>query len=396
MKDNYRCLGDYIQIVDNRNKDLKITNLLGVSIEKRFIPSIANIVGTDLSNYKIVRTGQFAYGPVTSRNGEKISIAYLSDNDCIISSSYTVFEVTDKETLNPEYLMLWFSRPEFDRYARYRSHGSVREIFDWAELCMVELPVPPMEEQLKVVKAYKAITDRIELKKQINNNLAETANTLFCKYFIANKEKETWEEGSFSQMLTDTVGGDWGQESPSGNYITKVSCIRGTDIPALNLGSISDAPTRYILEKNFNAKKICPNNMVVEISGGSPVQATGRIALVPEQILAYRGSNIICSNFCRVLKVEKDYLYYFLQNWLYLYRNGVMFNYENSSTGLKNFNFNAFTEEHTIRIPPKELAIEFNAMIEPIYKEIFNIGFEIEHLQSTLEHILPRIMSVGI
>ena len=230
----------------------------------------------------------------------------------------------------------------------------------------------------------------------LNNNLAETANTLFCKYFIANKEKETWEEGSFSQMLTDTVGGDWGQESPSGNYITKVSCIRGTDIPALNLGSISDAPTRYILEKNFNAKKICSNNMVVEISGGSPVQATGRIALVPEQILAYRGSNIICSNFCRVLKVEKDYLYYFLQNWLYLYRNGVMFNYENSSTGLKNFNFNAFTEEHTIHIPPKELAVEFNAMIEPIYKEIFNIGFEIEHLQSTLEHILPRIMSVGI
>lgn len=172
MKDNYKCLGDYIQIVDNRNKDLKITNLLGVSIEKRFIPSIANIVGTDLSNYKIVRTGQFAYGPVTSRNGEKISIAYLSDNDCIISSSYTVFEVVDKETLNPEYLMLWFSRPEFDRYARYRSHGSVREIFDWTELCMVELPVPPMEEQLKIVKAYKTITDRIELKKQINNNLA--------------------------------------------------------------------------------------------------------------------------------------------------------------------------------------------------------------------------------
>lgn len=184
MKDNYKCLGDYIQIVDNRNKDLKITNLLGVSIEKRFIPSIANIVGTDLSNYKIVRTGQFAYGPVTSRNGEKISIAYLSDNDCIISSSYTVFEVVDKETLNPEYLMLWFSRPEFDRYARYRSHGSVREIFDWAELCMVELPVPPMEEQLKVVKAYKAITDRIELKKQINNNLEATAQAIFKSLFV--------------------------------------------------------------------------------------------------------------------------------------------------------------------------------------------------------------------
>ena len=172
MRDDYKVLGDYIQVVDNRNKDLTITNLLGVSIEKRFIPSIANIVGTDLSNYKIVKTGQFAYGPVTSRNGEKISIAYLSGEDCIISSSYTVFEVVKKDELDSEYLMLWFSRPEFDRYARYKSHGSVREIFDWNELCAVELPVPSLDEQKSIVKAYKTITDRITLKKQINDNLA--------------------------------------------------------------------------------------------------------------------------------------------------------------------------------------------------------------------------------
>lgn len=172
MKADYKVLGDYIRLVDQRNRDLSVTNLLGVSIEKRFIPSIANIVGTDLSSYKIVRTGQFAYGPVTSRNGEKISIAYLDGDDCIISSSYTVFEVMKKDELDSEYLMLWFSRPEFDRYARYKSHGSVREIFDWNEMCMVELPVPAIEEQRKIVNAYKAITDRIALKKQINDNLA--------------------------------------------------------------------------------------------------------------------------------------------------------------------------------------------------------------------------------
>ena len=120
----------------------------------------------------MVRTGQFAYGPVTSRNGEKISIAYLSGDDCIISSSYSVFEVINRDKLDPEYLMLWFSRPEFDRYARYKSHGSVREIFDWEELCMIELPVPTIEEQRKIVKAYKSITDRIDLKRQINDNLA--------------------------------------------------------------------------------------------------------------------------------------------------------------------------------------------------------------------------------
>ena len=172
MRENYKALSEYIRLVDERNRDLSVTKLLGVSINKQFIPSIANIVGTDLSSYKIVRTGQFAYGPVTSRNGEKISIALLGESDCIISSSYTVFEVTDKDTLDPEYLMLWFSRPEFDRYSRYMSHGSVREIFDWDEMCKVELPVPSIEKQREIVKAYKTISDRIELKRRINDNLA--------------------------------------------------------------------------------------------------------------------------------------------------------------------------------------------------------------------------------
>ena len=172
MKEGYRLLGDFIQPVDERNRDLRVDYLLGVSISKQFIPSIANIVGTDLSNYKIIRTGQFAYGAVTSRNGEKISIALLRDKDCIISSSYTVFEVVNKNELDPEYLMLWFSRPEFDRYARYMSHGSVREIFDWDELCKVELPVPSIDKQRSIVRAYQTITERIELKRRLNDNLA--------------------------------------------------------------------------------------------------------------------------------------------------------------------------------------------------------------------------------
>lgn len=230
----------------------------------------------------------------------------------------------------------------------------------------------------------------------LNNNLVETANTLFCQWFIANHSKKDWAEGYFSDLLISTTGGDWGQEIPKGNYNCKVSCVRGTDIPSLNIGSIADAPTRYILQKNFDTKKVNANNMIVEISGGSPVQATGRIALVPEQVLTYRGNNIICSNFCRVLNVNEDYLYFFLQQWLYLYKNGVMFNYENSSTGLKNFNFGAFTEEHTIIIPPRELSVEFNKILKPIYEEIFNVGFEIEHLKATLEHILPHIMAKGI
>ena len=220
MEKGYKILGNYIRLVDERNKNLAVTKLLGVSISKKFIPSIANIVGTDLSNYKIVRTGQFAYGPVTSRNGEKISIAYLDEEDCIISSSYTVFEVENKEELDPEYLMLWFSRPEFDRYARYKSHGSVREIFDWNELCMVELPVPDIEKQRKIVKAYKTITDRIDLKQKINDNLQQQLcliyENMMCKAQYGNIE------GTFTvaSKLTDVVTGkeDANFASPNGKY----------------------------------------------------------------------------------------------------------------------------------------------------------------------------------
>ena len=214
MKEGYRLLGDSIQPVDERNRDLRVDYLLGVSISKQFIPSIANIVGTDLSNYKIVRTGQFAYGPVTSRNGEKISIALLRDKDCIISSSYTVFEVVNKNELDSEYLMLWFSRPEFDRYARYMSHGSVREIFDWDELCKVELPVPSIDKQRSIVRAYQNITERIELKRRINDNLEAQAQALFTSWFVnfepfehSNDEDgkalppDNWENGTLGSCI---------------------------------------------------------------------------------------------------------------------------------------------------------------------------------------------------
>ena len=206
MEKEYKILGNYIRLVDERNRDLAVTKLLGVSISKKFIPSIANIVGTDLSNYKIVRTGQFAYGPVTSRNGEKISIAYLDEEDCIISSSYTVFEVENKEELDPEYLMLWFSRPEFDRYARYKSHGSVREIFDWNELCMVELPVPDIEKQRNIVKAYKTITERIALKQKINDNLEATASAMFKERFSIERANPEWLVGTLQDLYTFQYG----------------------------------------------------------------------------------------------------------------------------------------------------------------------------------------------
>ena len=172
MKSNYKQLGQFIRQVDVRNTSGKEENLLGVSVQKTFIPSIANTVGTDFTKYKVVRRGQFTYIPDTSRRGDKIGIALLSDYDeGLVSNVYTTFEVINKNELLPEYLMLWFSRPEFDRYARFKSHGSVREVMDWDEMCKVQLPVPPISVQRYIVKAYQTITNRIALKRQVNDNL---------------------------------------------------------------------------------------------------------------------------------------------------------------------------------------------------------------------------------
>ena len=173
MKSNYKKLGNYIRQIDIRNTEGKTENLLGVSVQKQFIPSIANTVGTDFTKYKVVKKGQFTYIPDTSRRGDKIGIALLEDyEEGLVSNVYTVFEVIDEKQLIPQYLMLWFSRPEFDRFARFKSHGSVREVMDWEEMCNVELPIPEYAEQKHIVDSYNAIKERIALKKQINNNLA--------------------------------------------------------------------------------------------------------------------------------------------------------------------------------------------------------------------------------
>lgn len=265
MRSNYKTLGNYIQMVDERNRGGEIDYLLGVSINKQFIPSIANIVGTDLSNYKIVRTGQFAYGPVTSRNGEKISIALLRDKDCIISSSYTVFEVINKEELDPEYLILWFSRPEFDRYARYMSHGSVREIFGWDEMCKVELPVPPIEKQRSIVKAYQTITDRIALKRKINENLEATIQAVFKLLFI-DYERATYSEftefefGKYPinwnlvdmDSLVDVRDGTHDSPSPteSGKYLITSRHLLPYAVDRSNAYLISEADFRKANERS--------------------------------------------------------------------------------------------------------------------------------------------------
>ena len=172
MKSNYDILGNHVRLIDNRNRDLLTDKVLGINIDKFFMPSVANIIGTDLSKYKLISKGKFACNPMHVGRDERLPVAlYMDESPAIVSPAYFMFEVIDNKMLNEEFLMMWLRRPEFDRICWLHTDGSVRGGISWDDICRMELPIPPIEKQLEIVESYKAITDRIALKKQINDNL---------------------------------------------------------------------------------------------------------------------------------------------------------------------------------------------------------------------------------
>lgn len=371
MKEGYRLLGDFIQPVDERNRDLRVDYLLGVSISKQFIPSIANIVGTDLSNYKIIRTGQFAYGPVTSRNGEKISIALLRDKDCIISSSYTVFEVVNKNELDPEYLMLWFSRPEFDRYARYMSHGSVREIFDWDELCKVELPVPSIDKQRSIVRAYQTITERIELKRRLNDNLLATAQAVYKAWFVEYKPfggncPISWRVGSVDEIAEffDSM------RKP-------LSSLERADMariyPYYGAVSIVDYVDDYIFDGVYLL--LSEDGIYVVDDSGHP-------------LLQHIIGKFWANNHAHILKGKAG----FTEDSLYLFLSNT--NMSPIVTGAAQPKINqANLKSFPITIPDSEVLDRFNSVVHPLFAGKLNNEKEIRKLETIRELLLSRLVS---
>ncbi len=182
---SYKKIGDLIQLVDVRNKDLSITHLVGLTINKKFIPSVANTIGTDMSNYKIIRKNQFACSTMQVRRDKKMPVALLKEFDvAIISQAYPVFEVIDEKELLPEYLMLWFSRSEFDREACFHAVGGVRGSLEWEDFCNMELPVPSIEKQREIVAQYQAVANKIKVNEQICEKLEATAQTLYKQWFV--------------------------------------------------------------------------------------------------------------------------------------------------------------------------------------------------------------------
>ncbi len=166
-----KVLGQYIEQSDERNSDLQVTFLQGVSTNKVLIETKANTNGLSFHNYKVVRTGEFVYVADTSRRGDKIALAMNSAEPCIVSAIYTVFRVVKTSELLPEYLYLWFARPEFDRYARFHSWGSARETFDWADMCNVKLPIPDIKVQEAIVTIYHTLETRKRINEQLKNTI---------------------------------------------------------------------------------------------------------------------------------------------------------------------------------------------------------------------------------
>ncbi len=389
MKAEYRKLGEYIRLVDVRNTDLKVNRLLGLSIEKRFIESIANTIGTDFRPYKIVKKRQFAYGPVTSRNGEKITIALLEEPECIISSSYSVFEVIDTSKLLPEYLMLWFSRPEFDRYARYKSHGSVREIFDWDEMCRVELPIPAIEVQQKIVDAYNAITKRIQLKQKINENLEKTAISILNEkigqtVFSNSTEKEIEEKNdSLPQGWKLITISEYCSRMESGSTPSRTENEYWTNgnIPWLKSGEVHNNITfeteEYITEKGLkeSSTKLLPVDTVLMAMYGVTAGEVGYLNIPATTNQAICG--MICKN-----KIEAAYLYFAL------IQNQKMIS-QMSNGGAQNNLSKAFIERMFIVVPNEEVLLKLK--IDVVLNHFILTSKEIKCLNKSKQLIVSKI-----
>lgn len=313
MKERYRLLGDFIRQVDVRNADGKEENLLGVSVQKMFIPSIANTVGTDFTKYKVVKRGQFTYIPDTSRRGDKIGIALLTDYDeGLVSNIYTVFEVKDENELLPEYLMLWFSRPEFDRYARFKSHGSVREIMDWDEMCKVELPVPSIDKQRSIVKAYQTITERIDLKRRINDNLEATAQAVFqdqfASYYGCDKLPEGYSIVSLDSLCTVKGGKRLPADCELLDDPTEHPYIRVRDVGGSRYVCLTDQ-FQYIDEETHQAI-----SRYIVNTGDIVISIVGTIGLLGKIHSSLDKANLTenCVKLAGIHTVTSDYLYYTL------------------------------------------------------------------------------------
>lgn len=287
MKSNYKRLGDYIEVAKVRNNDLKAKELLGININKHFMPSVANIVGTDLSNYKLVSKNQFACNRMHVGRDYRIPIAVSkSENPFMVSPAYDVFEIKDTKELMPEYLMMWFERAEFDRNAWFYTDADVRGGLPWQAFEDMQLPVPHISKQREIVNEYNTIQNRIALNQQMIQKLEETAQAIYREWFVEGIDRENLPEGwrvATLNELVEIIDGDRGANYPSIEEMTNNGyCL------FLNAGNVTKigfdfSDSKFITkdkDESLRKGKLKRNDVVLTTRG-----TVGNVAFYSDAIL---------------------------------------------------------------------------------------------------------------
>ena len=313
MKSNYEALGKHIRLVDYRNSEEVTSTVLGISIDKEFMPSVANVIGTDLSRYKLISKGLFACNPMHVGRDERLPIAlYENEEPAIVSPAYFMFEIIDRTVLNEEYLMMWFRRPEFDRECWFMTDGSVRGGITWDDLCRIQLPVPPYERQLDVVESYRAITRRIAVKKEINDNLEATAQAVFREQFASFYGADELPDGYRIINLDNLCTVKGGKRLPADCKLldtpTDHPYIRVRDVGSNRYVCLTNQ-FQYIDEETYSAI-----SRYIVNTGDIVISIVGTIGLLGKIHSSLDKANLTenCVKLANIHTVTSDYLYYTL------------------------------------------------------------------------------------
>ncbi|MCY0791255.1 restriction endonuclease subunit S [Morganella morganii] len=321
--------------------------------------------------------------------------------------------------LDPNYLLYAFLSPDLQfQFRKHDSTGSTVSHIRVPDCSEFEINTPPLSVQKQISKVLRDIDDKIDLNNRINAELEAMAKTLYDYWFVqfdfpdANgkpykasggkmvynpvlKQKipADWHVNAISDWIRSDKTGDWGKETKQGNYTLQVDCIRGADINGINGQGNVDAPNRFILKKNDH-KLLAPFDFVIEISGGSPTQSTGRMAFITEHVLDRFNYPLICSNFCKAIDlIDKSYFYNFAYQWQSLYENGVLFGWEGKTSGIKNLLFDSFVSNYNVVMPPKDLAEKFFQFVSPLQEQRQKKLKENAELAGLRDWLLPMLMN---
>jgi type I restriction enzyme S subunit len=333
--------------------------------------------------YSSVRPNQLHYGYITN------------PQDNLVVSTGFVTITCNKDLLCPKFLYYYLIQSQITEYLHSVAEASTSAYpsLKPSDIEALDIEIPLLDEQRRIAAILSSLDDKIDLLHRENATLEQMAETLFRQWFVV-EAKEEWEEGKLGDYVVETVGGEWGKEIPEGDYTKAVQCIRGTDIADLNVGLADKTPIRFVKESKF--EKIEPRNgdIIMEISGGTENQSTGRVAYINEDVKTLFQYPIVFSNFSRLLHVNEKYTYFLYCYLKYLYDQDEFFNLENGSSGIKNLDYKALLFELTYTMPKEEeLIIEFNEKVSPFFNKINKNKKQIQTLIQTRDGLLPRLMS---